>query len=585
MSLGAVNAALNTGLPIPDRLTPNYTHPMFLGAHGGNAPPPAHGSGHEEHPHPAAPPGPSPRRSTGRTPRLRLPIRPILIPTHPTTPPPPTPQCTSPPSCPCRLSRPSPPPRARYTLKTSRPSPKGFDAFFAFAKERRCLVEGYAGVWRDFAPFWRVEMGVAAQRVGKSGGRLEGIDKGGRGWFRDRVQAVEKRVNTHGIAALTIRDGRAHKPEHQVTYFDGDWEGKVNKFASALPPMTVLINGRDEPHVVFDVGPVFEDPPALTQALTLADPPSHSRPRARARSLRSRKERKDVCRPARGVGGVGDVPLGNTRLRVYFFVPDTRARSVWGRRAAGLMEGGVSRRWKAEARLSFPGRLLVSASSGAFTTDLVPVLSMTKLSDASVSVPVSGGGGAEGGGGSCFAEVLVLGAGEREWIDRVREVHMGRVLVPGTVGVSFDGAHATLLVSWVLFKSGFVDFILGGGLYGSVQIGDVGIGACPFHLIAAFLSVSTPRSLLPSPADWCGKSNGGHIRGTNYRAFPRFRLMDLAALPENRVKGMFDVRITQWHEWHCTVAVSLGCIWMRPIVESPQLFELAENGSSWFNVV
>ncbi|KAJ7915952.1 glycosyl transferase family 90-domain-containing protein, partial [Mycena leptocephala] len=51
---------------------------------------------------------------------------------------------------------------------------------------------------------------------------------------------------------------------------------------------------------------------------------------------------------------------------------------------------------------------------------------------------------------------------------------------------------------------------------------------------------------------WRGKSNGGHIRGTNYRSFPRFRLMDLAALPENRAKGLFDVRITQWHESHCT---------------------------------
>jgi hypothetical protein len=28
--------------------------------------------------------------------------------------------------------------------------------------------------------------------------------------------------------------------------------------------------------------------------------------------------------------------------------------------------------------------------------------------------------------------------------------------------------------------------------------------------------------------------------------------MDLAALPENLAKGLFDVRITQWHEWHCT---------------------------------
>jgi hypothetical protein len=37
------------------------------------------------------------------------------------------------------------------------------------------------GLWRDFAPFWRVELAVAEQRekdgVGKSGGRLEG--KGG----------------------------------------------------------------------------------------------------------------------------------------------------------------------------------------------------------------------------------------------------------------------------------------------------------------------------------------------------------------------------------------------------------------------
>jgi hypothetical protein len=36
-------------------------------------------------------------------------------------------------------------------------------------------VDGYAGVWRDFAPFLRLENAVAAQREkeGKSGGRLE----------------------------------------------------------------------------------------------------------------------------------------------------------------------------------------------------------------------------------------------------------------------------------------------------------------------------------------------------------------------------------------------------------------------------
>jgi hypothetical protein len=144
----------------------------------------------------------------------------------------------------------------RYKLKTSRPPPRGFDAFFAFAKERGCLVDGYAVVWRDFAPFWRVELAVAEQREkdrpGKSGGRLEG-----KGWFRKRVEAIEKRASrflalrsfyggairlrVHSLSSLlpfpsilsmiymtpsysptlAIRDGRAHKLKHQATYFDG----------------------------------------------------------------------------------------------------------------------------------------------------------------------------------------------------------------------------------------------------------------------------------------------------------------------------------------------------------------------------
>ncbi|KAJ7906633.1 hypothetical protein B0H13DRAFT_2333264 [Mycena leptocephala] len=189
----------------------------------------------------------------------------------------------------------------------------GFDAFFAFVQERGCLVDGYAGVWRDFAPFWRMELAVAAQRekegVGKSGGGFDGIGKRGWGWFRERVdKKLASDSDTHGIATLAIRDGHAHKPEHQATYFDGDWEGMVNKFASAFPPMTVLINGRDEPRVVFDEGPLYEDPPTLTQALTLTDPSLFTLCPLCTGAFFARPERKDVCRPVRGVGGVGDMP-------------------------------------------------------------------------------------------------------------------------------------------------------------------------------------------------------------------------------------------------------------------------------------
>ncbi|KAJ7915958.1 glycosyl transferase family 90-domain-containing protein [Mycena leptocephala] len=401
----------SAGLPIPDRLAPYYTHPMFPGAYGGNAPPPAHGSAHDEHPHPGMPPGGRPHRLTGRT---LLPIlHPIPIPIRRVTTW--TRKRTSPPSSP--PSRALPAARARYTLKTSRPPPRGFDAFFTFAQERGC--------------------GGRREKEAGSGGRLEG--KGGRGWFRERVEAVEKRLasDSHGIAALAIRDGRAHKPEQPATYFDGDWEGMVNKFASALPPMTVLINGRDEPRVVFDVGPLFEDP-LPTQALTLTDPTPFTLSPPRTGEFFAQPERAGVCRPARGVGGMGDVPF------------------------------------------------LVSASSAEFTTDLVPVLSMTKLADASTAVS---GGDNSPGGGSCFADVMVPG----EFYYR-NSWWAGKFEYPNNV-------------KWEDKKD---------VLY------------------------------------WRGKSNGGHIRGTNYHSFPRFRLMDLAALPENRAKGLFDVRITQWHESHCT---------------------------------
>ncbi|KAJ7915978.1 hypothetical protein B0H13DRAFT_2323840 [Mycena leptocephala] len=111
--------------------------------------------------------------------------------------------------------------RAHYMLKTSRPAPIGFDALFTFAQERGCLVDGYAGVWRDFAPFggWR----WALRRKGRRRRRV------GEGGEEGREGMLASDLDTHGIPALAIREGGAHKPEHQATYFDGDWEGTVNK--------------------------------------------------------------------------------------------------------------------------------------------------------------------------------------------------------------------------------------------------------------------------------------------------------------------------------------------------------------------
>jgi hypothetical protein len=91
--------------------------------------------------------------------------------------------------------------RALYTLKTGRVPPSGYDAFFAFAKERECLVGAYEGVWRDFAPFWRME-------------------RGKKGWFRERVKAMEAKVRCLcSIFYLQfVPDGRARFDSWLLTH-------------------------------------------------------------------------------------------------------------------------------------------------------------------------------------------------------------------------------------------------------------------------------------------------------------------------------------------------------------------------------
>ncbi|KAK7051795.1 CAP10 domain-containing protein [Favolaschia claudopus] len=393
----------SAGLPIPDRLITSHTP-------GGNPPPPPHGDANW-HPQPPPPPGGPPPLDSDR-------LSPPKYPTYDEK----TLESLAAESLSSFLShepRSLAAARALYTLKTGRSPPRGYDGFYDFAKERGCLVDGYAGVHRDFAPFWRVERAVARQRENEVG-RQQGLKGGGRGWFRERVGKVRDKLasDAHGVATLTIRDGKAHKSDPGATYFDGNWADTINKFATHLPDMTILINGRDEPRVQFNVGPLFEDD--VSTALKQKDPKPFALSPPRTGEFFSEPSRKDVCRPARGVGKMEDVPF------------------------------------------------LLSASSAEFTTDFAPVLSMTKLADASTT----------GGGGSSFYYRNSWWTGKFErpndvkWEDKKEQLY------------------------------------------------------------------------------WRGKSNGGHIRGTNYRSFPRFKLMDLAALPEN--SGLFDVRITQWHEWHCT---------------------------------
>ncbi|KAJ6551005.1 hypothetical protein DFH09DRAFT_1366527 [Mycena vulgaris] len=355
--------------------------------------------------------------------------------------------------------------RARYALKTSRPPPHGFDAFYAFAREHNCLIDAYDGVHADFVPFWQVERrgpGVVSEAV-----------------------AERLKKDPRGMTALSIRDGEVHRPDYQGTYFDGDWERTINKFAAALPPRTVLINGRDEPRVMFDALPLFRaSSPAASASTSDSDteayvnapppgaggnapppPPSHST--------------SDNANSQGGTGGSGSrkgdgLHLTLTDPTPFAFAPPSTAAFFAPRAGCGPAAG-------VEVMAEVP--FLLSASSAEFTTGLVPVLSMTKPAD---GAGVGGGSTAAEAGGvrgpTCFVDLVV--PGEFKYADNVAWGDKKEVLY------------------------------------------------------------------------WRGKSNGGHIRETNYLFFPHFRLLDLTARPANREKGYFDVRMTGWHEEHCTTSVT-----------------------------
>ncbi|KAJ7758522.1 glycosyl transferase family 90-domain-containing protein [Mycena maculata] len=202
---------------------------------------------------------------------------------------------------------------ARYSLKTDRPPPPNFDKWFAFARDKKCLIDDYDQIQRDFEPFYQLAEDNPAHFQNM-------IDRG-------RALMLE---NPMGMTTINIKDGQVHMPDYRGTSFYDEWPRTIGKFSSFLPNMDFLLNGRDEPRVVFN----FREPGARKEAMELKDPnPFHIAPRPTSDFFRDRS---------------GCSPLNNSK---------------------GFTTDG-------SADIAF----LRSSSSSDFTTDLWPLLSMTKIS-------------------------------------------------------------------------------------------------------------------------------------------------------------------------------------------------------------
>ncbi|CAK5262525.1 unnamed protein product [Mycena citricolor] len=139
---------------------------------------------------------------------------------------------------------------SRYTLRNGRAPPPGFDQWFAYAQEHRCLVDEYQQVQRDFEPFYQLARDDPAhfRRMTDLGRRLMDLDP-------------------KGMVTIKIENGYVHMPEYRGSAWDGEWRQTLSNFAYILPNMTFLINGRDEPRVVFNT----QDPNMRKAGLAISD--------------------------------------------------------------------------------------------------------------------------------------------------------------------------------------------------------------------------------------------------------------------------------------------------------------------------
>ncbi|KAJ7158012.1 glycosyl transferase family 90-domain-containing protein [Mycena crocata] len=214
---------------------------------------------------------------------------------------------------------------ARYTLRNNRAPPPMYDQWYRFARGHSCLIDAYEQISRDFEPFYQIaqqDPTYFKKMVEKASLKARSVQKDGGGM----------KTGTFRHRKFTFTDG-------QGTLYTDDWPRTFARFSSFMPNMNVVLNGRDEPRVIFNYRKFYTlTPPQLN----ISDPiPFEHSPHPTASFFKNEMHCVIPNRPKGFTGPAND--------------------------ASAFMQ---------------------YSSSTQFTTDLYPVLSMTKISP-------------------CFADILV----------------------------------------------------------------------------------------------------------------------------------------------------------------------------------
>ncbi|KAJ7277508.1 hypothetical protein C8J57DRAFT_1582083 [Mycena rebaudengoi] len=347
---------------------------------------------------------------------------------------------------------------ARYTLRSARAPPPNYARWYDFAAERRCLIDEYDNVHRDFEP------------VLPASARGPGVFFGG--WWKRQCRwwAIK---DDHGMKAFRVEGGMVRMLDERGSAYNDGWMKTLGELAPLIPDTTLLLNHRDEPRVAFD-----PSVPCARRAVAARDP---------QRAQHVRRHAVPALALAHGKG---------------FMTYANDASSF----------------------------LLYSASAD-FSTDAYPVLSQAKIRP-------------------CFADIMF--PSEYHY---PRSGSSPKYAFPNNV--SWADKKGELCALPVLLVSALycVPAFLVSALYRCLSFYSLLLPrTVPLHAYYRLSSAhadspTLPRTLTP-PTDWRGQSTGGWISGTNYRSFPRFRLIDIAR-KDPRAKGIMDVAITAFYAWFC----------------------------------
>ncbi|KAJ6498225.1 glycosyl transferase family 90-domain-containing protein [Mycena vulgaris] len=125
---------------------------------------------------------------------------------------------------------------ARYALRTGRAPPLHYARWFQFAREKKCLLDEYDQIHRDFKVFYQ----------------LTDSDPS---YFQAMIDRAAREVR------------RVYLTLHRPTAYSAYWPETLRHFSWLLPNMTFFMNGRDEPRVAFN----YRDPGAREAALAPSD--------------------------------------------------------------------------------------------------------------------------------------------------------------------------------------------------------------------------------------------------------------------------------------------------------------------------